>query len=166
MDPRIPQQKVTDFQLGKDIAAVEGKWVFYAPLQLTPESKIKYSETIDGWNDEDLDALTIKKINVLADCSTDLPISATFTVYPIDTEGKRICDENGNPIVGTIDKTITKDMSEPIVIAIEGNIRHLDGIVIEARLDNADGQTPLKPTQTIALENIKVKVSGTYEKEL
>ncbi len=166
VDPRIPQQKVTDFQLGKDIAPVEGKWVFYAPLQLTPESKIKYSETIDGWNDEDLDALTIKKINVLADCSTDLPISATFTVYPIDTEGRRICDENGNSIVGTIDKTITKDMSEPIVIAIEGNIRHLDGIIIEARLDNADGQTPLKPTQTIALENIKVKVSGTYEKEL
>ena len=166
VDPRIPQQKVTDFQLGKDIAPVEGKWVFYAPLQLTPESKIKYSETIDGWNDEDLDALIIKKINILADCSTDLPISATFTAYPIDTEGKRICDENGRPIVGTIDKTITKDMSAPIVIAIEGNIRHLDGIIIEARLDGADGQTPLKPTQAISLKNIKVKVSGTYEKEL
>ena len=166
VEPRIPQQKVTDFLLGKDMAPVEGKWVFYAPLQLTPESKIKYTETIDGWNDEDLDALIIKKININADCSTDLPVSATFTVYPIDPEGRHICDENGKPIVGTIDKTLTKDMSAPIVIAIEGNIRHLDGIIIEARLDNADGQTPLKPTQTIALDNIKVKVSGTYEKEL
>ncbi len=166
VEPRIPQQSVTDFPLGVDIAPVEGKWVFYAPLQLTAESKIKYVETIDGWNDDDLDALVIKKIDIQADCETDFPISAAFTVYPIDPAGKRICNEDGTPITGTIDKKITPGMSAPIVIRMEGNVRHLDGIIIEARLDEADGQTPLKPTQTISLKNIKVKVSGSYEKEL
>ena len=57
-------------------------------------------------------------------------------------------------------------MSEPIEISVEGDIRHLDGIQLEATLLGTDGNSPLKPTQTIQLKNMKIKVSGSYEKEL
>ena len=57
-------------------------------------------------------------------------------------------------------------MSEPIEISVEGDIRHLDGIQLEATLLGSDGNSPLKPTQTIQLKNMKIKVSGSYEKEL
>ena len=46
---------------------------FYAPLQLNDGSVIKYVDTIDGWSDDDLDKMTISKLNVVFDGSTEVP---------------------------------------------------------------------------------------------
>ena len=166
VNPNIPVQSVNNFQLNTNIEPVDGKWVFYAPLQLTSESRIKYVTTMDGWNDDELDALIISKITVLAECATDLPLKADFYAYPLDVNGNKICHPNGSPIVAKVNKQLYENMSEPIEISVEGDIRHLDGIQLEATLLGTDGNSPLKPTQTIQLKNMKIKVSGSYEKEL
>ena len=46
-----------------------------------------------------------------------------------------------------------------------GTITHLDGVTFIARLNSAN-RDPLTPSETITLKNIRVKVSGYYEKEL
>lgn len=164
---QIPQQKVTGFKLGKDIDPMCGIYVVYAPLDLTADSKIKYTDTFDNWNDEDIDALTITKLVVDADVSTDLPLEIELTAYPIDTDGNKMTDESGTTVCGTIDKTISYGMAEPVEITVSGTITHLDGIILDARILSSDeSDEALQPMQTITMKNIKVTVSGSYTKEL
>ena len=166
VDPQIPEQEVTDFKLGTDLDAVSGVYVFYAPLDLTSDSKIKYTDTIDGWNDDDVDAITITKLVVDADLSTDIPLSLEICAYPVDTDGNKITND-GNEVVGTVNKTISYGTDEPIEITVSGTITHLDGIIIEASITGTEeSEESLQPDQTITVKNIKATISGTYEKEL
>lgn len=166
-DPQIPVQTVTDFRLGEDLDAVEGVYVFYAPLQLTENSQIVYSDTINDWNDEDVDAITISKLVVNADVTTNIPLELEFTAYPIDVNGKKILGSDGNFVVGSVDKAITYGVDESIEITISGTVTHLDGIIFEARVKGTDEtDASLQPSQVIRLSNIKAKVSGSYQKEL
>lgn len=164
---QIPQQRVTDFALGQDIDPMKGLYLVYAPLDLTADSKIKYTDTIDDWNDEDLDALTITKLVVNADVSSDLPLEIELIAYPIDPDGNKMTDENGATISAIIDKVISYQMAEPVEITVSGTITHLDGIILDARvLGSNEGDEALQPTQNITLKNITVTVSGSYTKEL
>lgn len=165
VNPQIPVQPVADFRLGEDISTVNGNYVFYAPLNLTKDAKIKYSDTFDGWNDEDVDAMEITQLFVNANASSDVPMNLTFKIYPIDKEGKKMTD-NGKEVVGTVTKTITPKMNEPIEIIVEGNIRHLDGIILDADINGREDGKPLQPDQSIQLKNVRIKLSGTYIKEL
>ena len=69
-------------------------------------------------------------------------------------------------MVGTVTKTITPKMDEPIEIIVEGNIRHLDGIILDADINGREDGKPLQPDQSIQLKNVRIKLSGTYIKEL
>lgn len=166
VDPQIPVQSVENFALGVDLDAVNGVYVFYAPLELTANANIVYTDTIDGWNDEDVDKITITELVVNADLSTDVPMELEIYAYPIDIDGNRILSE-GKEVVGSVDKNISYGFDEPIEITISGTITHLDGIILEAKMKGTDEtDEPLQPSQTIALKNIRATVSGTYEKEL
>lgn len=161
VDPRIPVQTVTDFKLGQDISQVMGTYVVYAPLALTDKSQIAYRDTIDGWNDDDVDAIIIKSVTVDALIDTDIPLGIDIEVYPIDKNGKKIEGVKGTASV----KANAKE--EPLNVKLEGEVRHLDGIVIYARASVADGnKESLKPSQTITIKNIRARVSGNYIKEL
>lgn len=165
VDPKMAEQYVENFRLGENIGSVEGEWVFYAPLSLTEDSQIKYTDTFDGWNDEDIDAIVITQLVINAEVTTDVPLDLELTAYPIDKNGKKILDAEGKTISGTANVSHASEKT-PLEIKIVGEIKHLDGIILDAYVKGTDENLPLKPVQTIKLDNVKVKVSGTYEKEL
>lgn len=165
VNPKMAEQHVENFKLGEDIGSVDGEWVFYAPLLLTEDSQIKYTDTFDGWNDEDIDAIVITKLVINTEVTTDVPLDLELTAYPIDKNGKKILDAEGKTISGTANVSHASEKT-PLEIKIVGEIKHLDGIIFDAYVKGTDENLPLKPVQTIKLDNVKVKVSGTYEKEL
>lgn len=161
VDPKIPVQEVTAFKLGQDISPVTGTYVFYAPLTLTENSRIAYIDTIDGWNDEDVDAITISSITIDALADSDIPLGIDMEIYPIDTKGNKIAGVKGTASIPANAK------NEPITVKIEGEVKHLDGIIINAKASVANGNTEtLKPNQHITLSNVKARVAGNYTKEL
>lgn len=163
VDPEVPRQTVTDFQLDVEYDGVYGQYDFFAPLALVSGengSVIVYTKTDDGWSDDDLDKLTINRLVVDADASSDLPLGAEITVVPVDKQG------NTYPGLETTKATISaKAQDQPIHIEISGTITKLDGVRIEAVVRPGSDQT-LSPDQTITLKNVKATVSGNYTTEL
>lgn len=165
VDSKVVEQDVKDFKLGENIGSVNGEWVFYAPLSLTGDSRIKYTDAIDGWNDEDVDAIVISKLVINAEVTTDIPLDLDITAYPIDKNGKKIMGAEGKPVSGTATVLHTSSKT-PLTIEVVGEIKHLDGIILDAYVKGTDENLSLKPVQAIKLDNVRAKVSGTYEKEL
>lgn len=160
-DPRIDETNIESLKLGVDLPAVEGNYTFYAPLQLNDGSVIKYVDTIDDWSDEDLDKMTITKLNVDFVGSTEVPFELKLKVLPINKTGK--------PISGVTSNTVTipaKSKGTPVNVTIEGEIKELDGIQIEANIVNKGSDTTLAPSMKLIIKDFKAKVSGYYEDEL
>jgi len=160
-DPQIPSQNVDGFELGRYIDGVKGKYELMAPLAMREGSVVVYSDREDGWNDEDVDAITITKLTASCTVSNNCPVAAVLSAYPID--------KNGNRIAGVEVKSTTiaaNSADAPLDIVMTGTITHLDGVVYEARLMAGDSGEVLAPSQTIVLKNIRATVSGYYEKEL
>lgn len=160
VNPGIPLQSVDNFRLGR-LNPVEGEYLFYVPFALADGSRIIYTDTEDGWNDEDLDAITISSLSVSAEMTNDLPFDVELTGYPVDIHGNRI---NNVAIEGAVIKGNTAD--NPLTIHITGEIRHLDGITFKAVGRAINPDIVLKPDQNIRLKNIKATVSGSYIKKL
>ena len=160
-DPQIPPQPVADFDLGRYIDGVKGKYELMAPIALREGSVIVYSDREDGWNDEDVDAITITSLTASCTVTNNCPLAVELTAYPIDIHGNRI------PGVEVKSNTVEANKTDvPLDIVMTGTITHLDGVIYEARvMAGASGET-LTPSQTIVLKNVRAKVSGYYEKEL
>ncbi|MDE6532199.1 MAG: hypothetical protein K2M27_01535 [Muribaculaceae bacterium] len=162
-NPQIYEQTVEKFALGRELGTLSGNWEFLAPLALKSgtASKIVYTETKDGWNDEYVDAITISSLEISLDASSTLPLKAHISGFPID--------KNGQPIAGvTIEGAdIEANTSgQPVTIRVTGEVRHLDGISFTATVLPGDNDETLSPDQTLTLDKIRVKVSGNYTKEL
>lgn len=160
-DPRIDETNIESLKLGVDLPAVVGNYTFYAPLQLNDGSVIKYVDTIDDWSDEDLDKMTITKLNVDFVGSTEVPFELKLKVLPINKTGK--------PISGVTSNTVTipaMSKGTPVNVTIEGEIKELDGIQIEANIVNKGSDTTLAPSMKLIIKDFKAKVSGYYEDEL
>ncbi|MDE6142940.1 MAG: hypothetical protein K2F94_02555, partial [Muribaculaceae bacterium] len=162
-NPQIYEQTVEKFALGRELGTLSGNWEFLAPLALKSgsASKIVYTETKDGWNDEYVDAITINSLEISLDASSTLPLKAHISGFPID--------KNGHPIAGvTIEGAdIEANTSgQPVTIRVTGEVRHLDGISFTATVLPGDKDETLSPDQTLTLDKIRVKVSGNYTKEL
>ncbi len=160
IEPCVPLQTVKNFKIGVNIGSVEGQWQIVAPLALKPTSTIIYSKLEDGWNDADVDAIEISALEVSAKISTDLPIEATLTGYPVGIDGQKIMNVDIEPVVIPAN---AKDYD--VVIRVNGTIRHLDGFYFKVVV-KPDSETPLGPNQTIMLNNIRARVSGSYIKKL
>ena len=135
--------------------------MFYSPLELAPQSQIVYRSTEDGWNDEDVDAITIKVLELSALITNELPLDIKITGYPVDVNGNKINNvdiEGVNVVAGAVDA--------PLTIRITGEITHLDGIAFEAVATQGQEAKALKPSEVIHLKNLRAKVSGNYIKEL
>lgn len=164
VNPEIYLQDAVDFQLGRTLAPMEGTYRFLAPLALEGDadsgSRIIYTDTQDGWNDEDVEALTIETLSLSTNVTSALPLSAKLTAHPIDTDGNIISTVS---VKGADIPAGCKDL--PITIEITGTVEHLDGVTFTAEV-RADGTgEPLAPAQTITLKNIRATVSGKYTKE-
>lgn len=173
VNPQIPVQHVENFALGQTLGAIQGTYVFYAPLALTEGSVIKYSEVFDGWSDEELDNIAISQLRVDANITSNIPFELALKAYPIDKNGQKITN-NGKVIEGKIYMkgfdVIPANANGSLVIEIDGAIQQLDGIILDAEIHGKDvaGSTgnALKPNHQIKLDNLKMKVSGEYISEL
>lgn len=161
VNPLVPRQRVSNLLLGVDLGKVHGKYSFFAPLNLKAGSSVVYSKREDGWNDEDIDALTVQALEVNVNVTSDVPLALKLTGYPIDKNGNRI---NNVDILGG-DVQANAD-SQPVRLYITGEIKHLDGIEFVAVATAADSQVPLNPDMNVKLTNLRAKVSGVYNKEL
>ena len=157
VDPMIPEQTIKDFELGQTIEKVQGTYLFYAPLALKDETSfVIYQDTLDGWYDETLEKLSIKKLAVKADVNSEIPLKVELSFHPMDVNGKIIKGVRSSSV--TLDAT---DASQRVEIAMEGNIEKLDGIIVRAKLCGADGE-PIAPSQAINFKNLKIAVDGSY----
>lgn len=160
IEPQIPEQTISKFELDKTIDKVEGTYLFYAPLALKDETSfIIYQDTLDGWYDETLEKLTISALMVKADVNSEIPLKVEISFNPIDVNGKIIKNVKSN----VVKLNATKDM-QPIEINLEGEIKNLDGIIIRAKLIGAKGES-IAPSQTINFKNLKIAVTGDYVDE-
>lgn len=160
-DPIVPEQDVKDFALGQSLGIIKGSYMFYSPLELAPQSQVVYRSTEDGWNDEDVDAITIKVLELSALITNELPLDIKITGYPVDVNGNKINNvdiEGVDVVAGAVDA--------PLTIRITGEITHLDGIAFEAVATQGQEAKALKPSEVIHLKNLRAKVSGNYIKEL
>ena len=160
-DPIVPEQDVKDFALGQSLGIIKGSYMFYSPLELAPQSQVVYRSTEDGWNDEDVDAITIKVLELSALITNELPLDIKITGYPVDVNGNKINNvdiEGVNVVAGAVDA--------PLTIRITGEITHLDGIAFEAVATQGQEAKAWKPSEVIHLKNLRAKVSGNYIKEL
>ncbi len=161
-NPNVFEQDVERLQLGTPLGDVKGKYQFFAPLQLGANSQVVYTDTEDGWNDEDVDAITIEELKVAVTVSSDVPFALKFTGYPIDVKGNQINNVKieGADIPANADKV-------PVTIRISGAVTHLDGIRFTATGTVPDDmKQPLSPSQTITVGDLRATVSGYYLKEL
>ena len=160
IEPQIPTQPIDNFELNQDIDAVEGTYLFYAPLALKDESSfIIYQDTLDGWYDETLEKLTIGEAIINANVNSEIPLNLELTFSPIDAKGKIIKGVKSNPV-----KIAATNEMQQISVAMTGEIQNLDGIIIRAKVIGKDGEV-IAPNQTINFKNLKITVSGQYVDE-
>ena len=156
----VPEQSVTDLDLGTPLGSIEGKYMLYAPLNLKSGSCVMYSDVIDGWNDEELDKVTITKIDITATVDNQCPATLNFAITPVDVNGNRL-----ESVKVECSPVAAKAQGAAFTATVSGVVKHLDGIVLQAVARAEQGNT-LSPTMSVKLSNIKVKVSGSYVTEL
>lgn len=159
--PKVFNQPVDDLHLGVGLGEVTGHYDFLAPLALGEKSQVVYTKLCDGWNDEDVDAITIETLIVKTKVTSHVPFDLTFTGYPVDVNGNQINGvkiEGADVPAGSVDKEVT--------IRITGKVTHLDGINFTATgFVPADMKAPLAPEQAIDCADIRANVSGYYIKK-
>lgn len=172
-DPQIPVQHVENCELGQNLGAIQGTYVFYAPMALTEGSKIKYTETFNEWSDSETDNIIISQLKVEANITSNIPFELVLKAYPIDKYGNKITD-NGKIVEGKAymngSDVIPANANGALIIEIDGTVRELDGIILDAEIHgmDANGSTgnALKPGHSIKLDQLRMKVSGEYISEL
>lgn len=173
INPEVPQQTVRNFRLGQNFEAVQGSYIFYTPLALTHEAQIHYTDTLNGWSDEELDRFTVDRLDINAKVESNIPFGFKVIAYPIDIDGN-IITKNGQPIEAIL-QTVeangdTNDMlpalaNTNILIEIDGPLIDIDGILLKAILSGAENNNSLKPNQNIQFTDIQLKVTGEYINE-
>lgn len=153
-------QEVSKLKLDSNYGKVTGDYIFYAPLQLTDQSIVKYSTVEDGWNDDNLQNLTIDKMKVSFTLTDDVPFDVQFDIYPLDKEGNIIKGVSFSPATAPANAK-----NHAVETVLSGVIQHLDGVRIDAVGKAASNQV-LKPGMNFKVENLRVTVNGNYEKEL
>lgn len=160
IDPLINETEIKDFKLGTSLKGVSGNYLFYAPLQLKDQSTIKYEDTIDEWNDEDVDKMAISEVKLDFTATTEVPIAMKLTVVPIDKEGKVITGVKSNTV-----EVPAKAQNAEVHFEMTGDIKHLDGVKITANLTNIGNDTALAPQMKLNVKNLKATLTGYYEDE-
>lgn len=139
-----------------------GEYRFFAPLSFGPESRIVYNKTENDFGSEDLEDLTITSLKLTAHATSQLPVDVTLRVYPLDKQGKEL-GTCVSPL--SLAKGESRDVTFEISGTLGSPIKGLDGVRYIAVVENPDPDKSLSPDLTISLSDIKITVSGYYEKE-
>ncbi len=155
--PKMNEKDVVDFKLGENYEPVKGTYTFFAPLELSEGSHIYYEEEATGWDlSNDDNHLDIKQISLTAKCISDLPVKVTITATPLNS--------NGDEIPGLENQSVKVPAygNQDIEFLISGDIKDLDGMRYLISIDAGQKTDVLKPTMKLKLDNLKLKVSGSY----
>lgn len=170
---------LSSVELGKRYS-IKPSYRFKAPLTLNTGSRIVYTDSIDGWND-DLDDLKLTdnaSVRVTANVKNGTPLDLNVSAKAIDANGNELSSSlvdiqivqgtvkgataaNGTlePQTSTIDIVITQKSQDAF--------KQLDGIIYRAEaVSNVDGITLNKQTQTLKIDNISVSLKGKVIKDL
>ena len=85
-----------------------------------------------------------------------MPANMEISIIPIGINGKPISGVTASKV--NIEAT---DDPQPVEFVIVGSIKNLDGIIIDAKLTNSNGES-ISPVDRITLDDFKVTVSGKY----
>ena len=159
-----PESKVDGFELGVNHGAVNGYYKLVAPVALSADSEITYSDESTDWDSDMLRDLVIEHIGIQADIVNESPFAVEIAGYPLRKIGAERWEQIDNvEVVGT---TIEPGTTSKLNIQTKGGkITNLDGFNFTAKL-KSNGKGVLSPEQKVKLSNIRVKVSGNYTTEL
>lgn len=150
------------FELGgSKIDPFTGTYEFEAPLAFTSGSQVVFSQEQDGWGISEDDNMDITRFDITASVKSDIPVGVNFHAYPIQI------DANGRKFVNRNVK-LTCDPIPPMAdiadykIAIEGEIKQIEGMEYEVTINSNGNSEVLSPNQSLTFSNIRVTVSGNY----
>lgn len=155
----IDTERVVDLKIGQPLGKFTGEYYLLAPLQLANGSKIIYSSTSDGWGDDsdDLEKLTVENLSVSALITSDVPIAMEFTLHPLNTKGEII------PGVEVTKVTVPANADNfKLELSATGTMSGLDGVQYTAVAAPGQNAAVLSDKMTIAVKNLRAKVSGNY----
>lgn len=140
------------------------------PLMFGPETKITYTEAIDGW-DADLEDMEFDRVEASMNVINEIPLGVRMTAKAIDVNGNVLenvkvdmdveikAGEIGAPTTQNVNFTLTTD---------DGRIAGLDGIEISvvASVDNSVSDVTLNENQTMQFTEIKLRLVGGITMDL
>lgn len=157
---------VENFKLGESLGKIDGDYTVYCPLNLSTGSKLVYSDTIDGWNDETVDRIVISDLSLSCTLNNGLPFEVVLSGYPLSAGGQQSVDPKTGKPVYINEIRVPANTSTPITTSITGEVTRLDGIHFVAHAVVTDNNQVLSPDTDITLTDIIVTVSGSYTDEL
>ncbi len=170
INPHVYDQPVTDFALGVSVGTITGDYELMAPLGITNDSRIIYTDDIDGWESEDLNRCTIEAMNINLTVSSDIPVDTQLTGYPINTSGQRIMGADGKPLSVEGAYIPANADNHKVAIRISGVIpanSNLNGLRFEATATVPDEDSAvLSPDMVITLTDIRPSITGYIIKDL
>lgn len=168
VETSVVQEEVT-IDLDKNYTIVTDYRVD-TPLMFGPETKITYTEAIDGW-DADLEDMEFDRVEASMNVINEIPLGVRMTAKAIDVNGNVLenvkvdmdveikAGEIGAPTTQNVNFTLTTD---------DGRIAGLDGIEISvvASVDNNVGDVTLNENQTMQFTEIKLRLVGGITMDL
>lgn len=161
-DPHVGPGEVKGFTVPQTLQKIEGRYSFYAPLNLGVGSKVVYDDVTDGWSDDTMNKIVIEKLKVNASVTNSLPFDIVLTGYPIDANGKQCKDIVTGAPVSLGEVTVKAGETSPFNLESTGIIYGVDGVRYYATGVVSKADVTLRPDATIKLSGIKATVSGFY----
>lgn len=168
VETSVVQEEVT-IDLDKNYTIVTDYKVD-TPLMFGPETKITYTEAMDGW-DADLEDMEFDRVEASMNVINEIPLGVRMTAKAIDVNGNVLenvkvdmdveikAGEIGAPTEQNVKFTLTTD---------DGKIAGLDGIEISvvASVDNSVSDVTLNENQIMQFTEIKLRLVGGITMDL
>lgn len=145
------------------IPGLNGSYRLFAPLAFDPGTRVVYSKVDDGWESDDLNGLELDQLKLNAHVVTTVDAAITLIVYPLDEFGNKL----GRSFPVEIPALADQDIELTVESTPGSPITKLGGVEYHAIVEDGsnDATLPLGPNETIALKDIRIKVTGSYTKE-
>ncbi len=167
--PRFHGNNIVNFPVENDdyngeLAPMDGHYEFFAPLAFDTNSIIVYKDKVD-LSDSEMEDIYVEKLKVDAE---------GFSSFPVDVKLSAIAYDVANNVLGRSNTlnipALTTDRINLEIVPVDdnkvmNNIDHLDFHATVIQEAEGAGQ-PLAPDQGLSLTDLKIRVTGYYEKDL
>ena len=141
------------------------------PLQFGPDTRIEYTENMDGW-DADLEDMEFNEVVASMTVTNAIPLGINLTGVAIDKNGDPLnnvkVDLDVNILAGSPEDPAKKQKVEFTITTKDGSIKGLDGIKLTVKAsasENTSTET-LNENQYMQFENIKLGLKGGITMDL